>query len=135
MTSGLATCTAWWIMYAAVLSRRFGPPSITLPSASTRIRSEALIRLKAVPNGFTQNVFGWTGSRSVMWPAMPSSKPYLPKMRNAAVLETSVLLRRWDDGRTKPCWPYLPASLPFRYARCLYGSSNLGGEGNSNAFP
>lgn len=56
------------IANAAALSSRFSPPSITLPSSLTRMRSEALIRLKAVPNGFTQNVSGSTGSRYVIWP-------------------------------------------------------------------
>lgn len=46
---------------------------------------------------------------SVIWPATPSSKPYLPKMRKAA------------------------ASRPFRYSRSLYLSSNLGGLGNDKA--
>jgi len=49
-------------------------------------------------------------TRNVMCPATPSSNPYLPKILNAA------------------------ASLPFRYARSLYGSSNLGGPGNAGIF-
>ena len=35
---------------------------MTLPVASTRRRSEALIKLNATPNGFTQKVVGSTGS-------------------------------------------------------------------------
>lgn len=46
-------------------------------------------------------------TRRVMCPATPSSKPYFPKIRNAA------------------------ASLPFKYARSLYGSSNFGGPANA----
>jgi hypothetical protein len=49
-------------MNAAVLSSRHSPPSITAPAWSTRIRSDAFIRLNATPNGFTQNVVGSTGS-------------------------------------------------------------------------
>lgn len=60
----------------------------------------------ATPKGFTQKVDGSTGSRSVMWPATPSSKPNFPKIRKAA------------------------ASLPLRYSRSLYLSSNTGGLGN-----
>ena len=41
------------------------------------------MREKCIPNGFTQKQSGCTGSRTVMWPATPSSKPYLAKMRNA----------------------------------------------------
>ena len=41
-----------------------------------------------------------------MWPATPSSKPYLPKIRNAA------------------------ARRPLRYSRSSYLSVNLGGPGN-----
>lgn len=78
---------------------------MTLPLWSTWIRSEALIRENETPNGFTQKVVGSTGSRSVMWPATPSSKPYLPKIRKAA------------------------ASLPLRYSRSLYLSSKTGGLG------
>ena len=38
---------------------------------------------KLIPNGFTQNMSGYSGSRTVMWPATPSPKPNLPKMRSA----------------------------------------------------
>jgi hypothetical protein len=47
---------------------------------------------------------------SVMCPATPSSNPYLPKIRKAA------------------------ANRPLRYARSLYGSSNLGGLGSEGIF-
>src|ERR1700761_9024095 len=79
---------------------------MTLPSWSTRIRSERLSCENARPNGFTQKVCGSTGSRSVMCPATPSSKPYLPKMRNAS------------------------ARRPLRYSRSSYLSVKRGGEGN-----
>lgn len=49
-------------------------------------------------------------TRRVIWPATPSSKPYFPKIRKAA------------------------ASLPFKNARSLYGSSNFGGPGNLGIF-
>ena len=69
---------------------------MTSPSSFTRMRSDALIRLKETPKGFTQNVVGSTGSRSVMWPATPSSKPYLPKIRKAA--DHCKILPRSADG-------------------------------------
>ena len=81
---------------------------MTFPEWSTRIRSDLVMRLKARPKGFTQKQSGCTGSRRVMWPATPSSKPYLPKIRKAA------------------------ARRPFWYSRssCLSVKvGGLGGEG------
>jgi len=46
----------------AVFRRRDGPPSTTLPSLLTRMRSDALRRGHATPNGFTQKEVGSTGS-------------------------------------------------------------------------
>ena len=43
-----------------------------------------MIVLKSMPNGFTQKWSARSGSRAVMWPATPSSKPNRPKRRNAA---------------------------------------------------
>ena len=60
-------------MKAAALSSLHGPPSMTLPSWLTRMRSEDLICEKATPKGFTQKAEGSTGSRRVMWPATPLS--------------------------------------------------------------
>ena len=40
--------------------------------------------LKFIPNGFTQKRSRCSGSRTVMWPATPSSKPNLPNSRNDA---------------------------------------------------
>ena len=51
-TSGRAACTAQWMATAAPLTAR--SPSTTSPSWSTRTRSELLIMLKCMPNGFTQ---------------------------------------------------------------------------------
>lgn len=93
---------------------------MTFPSSLTRMRSEALIMENATPKGLTQNVVGSTGSRSVMWPATPSSKPYLPKILNAAPQRQLAII-------ISPV--HLPASLPLRYARSLYGSSNFGRSG------
>ena len=59
-------------------------PSTTSPSWSTRIRSDARICLKLMPNGLTQKWSVRSGSRAVMWPATPSSKPKRPKIRKAA---------------------------------------------------
>ena len=50
------------ICVPAVFNRRTGPPSTTLPSALTRIRSEALSKGQATPKGLTQNEVGSTGS-------------------------------------------------------------------------
>ena len=51
---------------------------------STQIRSDTRMCLKFIPNGFTQKRSRCSGSRTVMWPATPSSKPNLPKRRNDA---------------------------------------------------
>ena len=59
--------------------------------------------LKWKPNGFTQNVSGCSGSRTVMCPATPSSKPIFENSRNAA------------------------ASRRFRCTRSSAGLSNTGG--------
>ena len=40
--------------------------------------------LKFMPSGLTQKWSVSSGSRAVMWPAVPSSKPKAPKMRKAA---------------------------------------------------
>lgn len=90
MTSGRASWMALWIMKAAVLSSLQSPPSTTLPSWLTRIRSEALMSANATPNGFTQNVSGSTGSRSVMWPATPSSKPYCGWTRSRSAVKVEM---------------------------------------------
>src|SRR5262249_53387147 len=76
---------AWiceWIANAALLTGQV--PSTTSPSSSTSSRSRTRICLKFIPKGFTQNRFGCSGSRTVMWPATPSSKRKRPKTRNAA---------------------------------------------------
>jgi hypothetical protein len=51
-TSGRAACTAQWMATAAPLTAR--SPSTTSPAWSTRTRSEDVIMLKCIPNGFTQ---------------------------------------------------------------------------------
>ena len=43
-----------------------------------------MIREKCTANGLTQKVSGNSGSRAVMWPATPSSKPALLNSRKAA---------------------------------------------------
>lgn len=47
--------------------------------------SDALIRPKCFPSGFVQKVWGFSGSRTEMWPLMPSVKPFLAKIRKAPV--------------------------------------------------
>jgi hypothetical protein len=54
-----------------VFSSRHSPPSMTSPLSLTRMRSEDLIKLKATPNGLTQNVVGSTGSYMVLVSRMP----------------------------------------------------------------
>ncbi len=41
-------------------------------------------RIWSTTTCLTQKLSGSTGSRMVMWPATPSSNPFLPKIRNAA---------------------------------------------------
>lgn len=104
----------------AALTNRFGPPSTTLPSLFTRIRSSTVMLAHALPKGLSQKLVGSSGScelgqlgycmaakvfnhtLTVMCPATPSSNPNLAKIRNA---------RTWRH---------------FKYARFLYGSSNVG---------
>src|SRR5271156_3952554 len=59
-------------------------PSTTAPLWSQRMRFETVIWLKWTPNGFTQNVSVTSGSRAVMWPAPPSSKPNFENSLNPA---------------------------------------------------
>ncbi len=63
-----------------------------------------------MPNGFTQNSSGNSGSRAVMWPATPSEKPNLPKMRNA------------------------PASLALRWARSSSTVAKVGGRSSVTSW-
>src|SRR5215471_6361412 len=75
-------------------------PSTTLPEWSTKIRSETRIRPKCKPKGLTQKQSGRSGSRAVMWPATPSSKPYSAKSRKAAA-RRSLRWRRSSAGEVK----------------------------------
>ena len=65
-------------MNAAAFNSLTSPPSMICPWWSTCMRSLFLMREKETPKGLTQKVVGSTGSRNVMCPATPSSKPYLP---------------------------------------------------------
>lgn len=65
----------------AVLRRRHRPPSTTFPSALTRIKSDALRRGHATPNGFTQKLVGSTGSYSKKTSAAFSHSPSQYKFR------------------------------------------------------
>lgn len=60
---GSLNCSAY---VPAVFRRRTGPPSTTLPSLLTRMRSDALSRGHATPNGFTQKEVGSTGSYALV---------------------------------------------------------------------
>ena len=68
-------------------------PSTTLPSWSTRMRSEARISPKLSPNGFTQNSSGCSGSRPVRWPATPSLKPKRSNSLKAAAIRCFMWVR------------------------------------------
>src|SRR3954468_12187878 len=81
MTSGRAACTCEWMANAAWFTG--ASPSTTSPVWLTRMRSDTRICLKDRPNGLTQKWSSSSGSRAVMWPATPSSKPNLPNSRNA----------------------------------------------------
>lgn len=73
------------------------------------IKSLFRINENETPKGFTQKLSGLTGSRKVICPATPSSKPFFPKIRKAA------------------------ASRPFMYSRCSSLSSKTGGRGKLTA--
>src|SRR3954453_287149 len=81
MTSGRAACTCEWMANAAWFTGAL--PSTTSPVWLTRMRSDTRICLKDRPNGLTQKWSSSSGSRAVMWPAAPSSKPNFPNSRNA----------------------------------------------------
>ena len=53
--------------------------------------------LKLIPNGFTQKWSSRSGSRAVMWPATPSSKPNFPNSRKPAARRC---LRCWRSSST-----------------------------------
>ncbi len=81
-TSGRAAWIWEWMAKAAVLTGL--SPSTTSPSWLTRIRSETRMWPKCMAKGLTQKWSSRSGSRAVMWPATPSSKPNLENSRNAA---------------------------------------------------
>ena len=113
-TSGRAAWIWLWMAKAAVFTGQ--SPSTTLPSWSHRMRSRARIMPKLMPNGFTQNSSGCSGSRPVRWPATPSLNPNLSNRRKAAAIRCFMWVRcssgdenvgnRWglrsDMGRSDP---------------------------------
>src|SRR5882757_4926602 len=82
MTSGRAACTCEWIAKAAWFSGR--SPCTIVPSWRTSSRSLTRMCPKCMPNGLTQKWSSSSGSRAVMCPATPSSKPNRLNRRNAA---------------------------------------------------
>src|SRR5437588_2141912 len=58
-------------------------PSTTSPWSLIRRRSDTLMWPKCMANGLTQKWSSFSGSRAVMWPATPSSKPKRENRRNA----------------------------------------------------
>src|SRR3954468_21661125 len=82
MMSGRASCSAEWMAKAAVFT--LPSPSTTSPCELTRMRSDTRMWLNAMPNGFTQKWSRRSGSRAVMCPATPSSKPNCQKIRKPA---------------------------------------------------
>src|SRR5438309_8242151 len=81
-TSGRAACTWEWMAKAAWFTGC--SHSTTSPWWLTRRRSETRMWPKCMPKGLTQKWSVSSGSRAVMWPATPSSKPHLENMRKAA---------------------------------------------------
>src|SRR5712672_4408251 len=108
ITSGRAWCTLECIANAAPFSGCL--PSTTSPFAFTSIKSETRIWLKCTPNGFTQKCSGRSGSRAVMCPVTPSSKPNFENKRNEA------------------------ASRSLRCRRSSSTLANLGGPGKQGFF-
>ena len=74
--------SAEWMAKAARFTGQ--SPSTTSPSWFTRRRSLTRISPKCMPNGLTQKWSVRSGSRTVMWPAGPSSYPSRAHTRNAA---------------------------------------------------
>src|SRR5438270_5051901 len=62
---------------------------------------DALPILKCTPNGFTQKWSGRSGSRAVMCPVTPSSKPNFENKRNAAA-SRSLRCRRSSSTVVNP---------------------------------
>src|SRR4051812_26600972 len=106
-TSGRAWWMPEWMANAAWLTGQ--SPSTTSPWWFTRIRSSTVICLKLMPSGLTQKWSRRSGSRAVMWPATPSSKPNCPNSRKAA------------------------ARRCLRWRRSSAGSSNFGNLGGTRS--
>ncbi len=70
-------------------------PSMTSPRSSTSKRSETQIRVNDTANGLIQKRVGSSGSRAVRCPAIPSSRPMLPRIRKAAARRC---LRCWRSS-------------------------------------
>ena len=76
-------------------------PSTTSPWWLTRMRSDALIRLKSMANGLTQKWSGRSGSRAVMWPATPFAEAELaeqPEGGGQALLEVLAVVLDVVEG-------------------------------------
>lgn len=131
-TSGRAVCTAWCIMYAAVLSNLTGPlSSLTiLPSALTSIKSLALKSGQATPKGLTQKLVGSTGScLAISCHNMILSKNAHPQSnmpRNPLIKPQ--LCKNPKRQRQPPLLilPLLQLILKLRRARELQPTSSLG---------
>ena len=62
------------------------PPTIFPLLTSRQMRSPAVMRPKCFPSGFIHMYSGNSGSRTEMWPDMPSVKPLREKSRNTAAV-------------------------------------------------
>ena len=147
-TSGWAWCTAEWMTNPAWFTGRF--PWTTSPSWVTAMRSETRMWRKLIPNGLTQNMCGSSGSRTVMWPAIPSPKPNLPKMRNAPAScclrcsrSSALVANVGGCGMTMPSWEgrkpevdscwdsCVGAAMPSTVRRGTRGGQELGAGGRT----
>jgi hypothetical protein len=125
----------------AVFRRRTGPPSTTLPSLLTRIKSEAFKRGHATPNGLTQKLVGSTGSWSMIsphsqiqlnllqiWPQSPSTLVKQQMQRNIYTLKVMCPATPSSNPNLAKILK-AKASLPFKYCLSSYLSVKVGGFG------
>lgn len=85
------------------------PPTILPEDISRHSMSLAFIRAKCFPRGFIQMQPGNSGSRTLMWPEMPSVKPTRAQLRKTAAM-CSTMCSRWVWKDTKLGMPGVPHS-------------------------
>ena len=127
-TSGCAWCTAEWMTKPAWFTGLV--PCTMSPSWFTAMRSETRMCRKLIPNGLTQNMCGSSGSRTVMWPAIPSPNPKRPKMRNAPAScclrcsrSSALVAKVGGCGIVMPSCEGLNADISFSVLRSCVGAA------------